>query len=150
MLKGIDPILSPDLLKILMEMGHDEAIVFVDANFTAMSVAAGKPIVRLPGIGLMQVLRAVSALMPLEAGVVYPVGFMGVCGEAVGYRSALHREVVELVTPELSPHQSVESIERYAFYDRARKAYAIVITGELQPYGNVIMRKGVICEKLRA
>ena len=143
MLKGIDPILSPDLLKILMEMGHDEAIVFVDANFTAMSVAAGKPIVRLPGIGLMQVLRAVGALMPLEAGVAYPVGFMGVCGEA-------HREVVELVTPELSPHQSVESIERYAFYDRARKAYAIVITGELQPYGNVIMRKGVICEKLRA
>ena len=149
MLKGIPPLLTPELLKILMEMGHDEALVLVDANFTAMSIAAGKPVIRLPGTSMLQVVQAVTTLLPLAADVTHPVGFMGVSDQPVGYRSAMQREVIEVITPELLPHQSAESIERYAFYERARAAYAIVLTGELQPFGNFILRKGVIGENLR-
>jgi len=149
MLKGISPLLTPELLKILMEMGHDEALVLADANFTAMSIAAGKPVIRLPGTSLLQVVQAVTALMPLAADVTHPVGFMGVSDQPVSYRSELQREVIDALSPELLPNQSAERIERYAFYDRARAAYAIVLTGELQPFGNFILRKGVIGENLR-
>jgi L-fucose mutarotase len=149
MLKGINPLLTPELLKIMMEMGHDEALVLADANFTAMSIAAGNPVIRLPGASMLQVVQAVSSLLPLAADVDHPVGFMGVSNQPVGYRSAVQREVIDFLSPELLPHQSVESIERYAFYGRARAAYAIVLTGELQPFGNFILRKGVIGENLR-
>jgi len=149
MLKGVSPLLTPDLLKIMMEMGHDEALVLADANFTVMSIAAGKSVIRLPGTSMLQVMRAVSSLMPLAADVTHPVGFMRVSGQPVDYRSAMQREVIETISPELLPNQRVESIERYAFYERARAAYAIVATGELQPFGNFILRKGVICEPLR-
>ena len=149
MLKGINPLLTPELLKIMMEMGHDEALVLCDANFTAMSIAAGKPVIRLPGASMLQVVQAVNSLLPLAADVNHPFGFMGVSDQPVGYRSAVQREVIDLLAPELLPHQSAESIERYAFYERARAAYAIVLTGELQPFGNFILRKGVIGETLR-
>ncbi|MBB1074091.1 RbsD or FucU transport [Rhodoferax sp. 4810] len=149
MLKGISPLLTPELLKILMEMGHDDAVVLADANFTATSVAAGKPVIRLPGTSLLQVVQAVTALMPLAADVTHPVGFMGVSDQPVSYCSELQREVIAAITPELLPNQSAERIERYAFYERARAAYAIVLTGELQPFGNFILRKGVIGENLR-
>lgn len=149
MLKGIDPLLTPELLKILMEMGHDEALVLADANFSATSFAAGKPVIRLPGSSMLQVVRAVSTLFPLAADVSHPVGFMGVSGQPADYRSALQREVIEVISPDLLPHQSVEHIERYAFYERTRSAHAVVLTGELQPFGNFILRKGVIGEDLR-
>jgi L-fucose mutarotase len=149
MLKGINPLLTPELLKIMMEMGHDEALVLADANFTAMSIAAGKPVIRLPNAPMLQTVEAVLSLMPLAADVTYPVGFMAVSGQAEGYKSALQRDLVAQVTPDLLPNQAVEPIERFAFYERARAAYAIVLTGELQPFGNVILRKGVIGEALR-
>lgn len=149
MLKGINPLLTPDLLKIMMEMGHDDALVLSDANFTAQSIAAGKPVIRLPGASMLQVVQAVSSLLPLAADVAHPAAFMAVSGEPDRYRSALQREVIALITPELLPDQSVEPVERFAFYDRARAAYAIVVTGEKQPFGNFILRKGVIGENLR-
>ena len=149
MLKGINPLLTPELLKIMMEMGHDEALVLTDANFTAMSIAAGKPVVRLPGTSMLQVVEAVSSLLPLAADVQHPVAFMAVSGEADNYRSALQREVIALISPQLLPVQSTEPVERYAFYERARAAYAFVITGEMQPFGNFILRKGVIVDTLR-
>lgn len=149
MLKGIDPLLTPELLKILMEMGHDEALVLADANFSATRFAAGKPVIRLPGSTMLQVVRAVTSLFPLAADVDHPVGFMGVSDQSADYRSALQREVIELIQPDLLPHQSVEHIERYAFYERTRTAHAVVLTGELQPFGNFILRKGVLGEDLR-
>lgn len=149
MLKGINPLLTPELLKLLMEMGHDDALVLADANFTAMSLAAGKPVIRLPGASMLQTVQAISALLPLAADVPHPVAFMAVCGESDSYRSALQREVVAHITPDMLPGQSAEPVERYAFYDRARVAYAIVLTGEKQPFGNFILRKGVIGENLR-
>ena len=149
MLKGINPLLTPDLLKIMMEMGHDDALVLSDANFTANSVAGGKPVIRLPGASMLQVVHAIIALLPLAADVGHPVAFMAVSGAPDDYRSAQQREVIALITPHLLPTQSVEPVERFAFYDRARAAYAIVVTGELQPFGNFILRKGVIGENLR-
>lgn len=149
MLKGIPPLLTPELFKLLMEMGHDDALVLADANFTVMSIAAGKPVVRLPGASMLQVVQAITTVLPLAADVPHPVAFMAVSGQSDAFRSALQREVLASVLPQLLPGQSAEPVERYAFYERARAAYAYVLTGELQPFGNFILRKGVIGENLR-
>ena len=150
MLKGIDPVLSPELLKIMAEMGHDDTLVLADANFTAMSLGAGKPIVRLPGVGMLRAVQAVTSLLPLASDIPHPVACMQVGGTDAPYLSALQREVVTYIQGKLAPGASVESIERYAFYDQASIAYAIVVTGEMQPWGNFILHKGVIGEPLRA
>jgi L-fucose mutarotase len=149
MLKGINPLLTPELLKLLMEMGHDDALVLADANFTAMSIAAGKPVLRLPGSSMAQVVEAITALLPLAEDVDHPVAYMQVSGTDASYRSELQREVMDILTPQLRAKQSAEAVERFVFYDRARAAYAIVLTGERQPFGNFILRKGVIGENLR-
>lgn len=149
MLKGIDPLITPELLKLLMEMGHDEALLLADANFTAMSLGTGKPVLRLPGASMAQVVKAISALLPLAADVTHPVAFMQVSDTAPPYLSALQREVLALLQDSLLPHQKAEAVERYPFYERVRNACAIVVTGELQPFGNFILRKGVIGETLR-
>lgn len=149
MLKGIDPLLFPDLLKVLAEMGHDEAIVLTDANFSAMHVATGKPLLRLPGIDMARTVRAISSIFPLAADVNCPVAYMQVSGTEPPYRTALQREIMEILAPCLRPEQTAEAIERFAFYERACKAYAVLVTGELQPFGNFILRKGVIDEALR-
>jgi L-fucose mutarotase len=150
LLKGIDPVLSPELLKIMAEMGHDDTLVLADANFTAMSLGAGKPIVRLPGVGMLRAVQAVTSLLPLASDIPHPVACMQVGGTDAPYLSALQREVVTYLQGKLAPGASVERIERYAFYDQASIAYAIVVTGEMQPWGNFILHKGVIGELLRA
>ncbi len=149
MLKGIDPLLFPDLLKLLAEMGHDDALVLADANFTAHRLAQGKPVLRLPGIGMARAVQAVTSVLPLAADVPHPVAYMHVSDKPTGYCSALQREVLAQVSPLLLNGQSAESVARYAFYDRAREAYAILVTGESQPFGNFILRKGVIGDNLR-
>ena len=149
MLKGISPLLTPELLKVLMEMGHDDALVLADANFTATRIAAGKPMLRLPGTAMLSAVQAINALLPLAADVDHPVAFMQVSGTQSPYRSELQRNVLDSLAPGLLPGQSAESLERFAFYERARAAYAIVVTGELQPFGNFILRKGAIGENLR-
>jgi L-fucose mutarotase len=148
-LKGIDPLITPELIKLLMEMGHDDAIVVADANFTAMSLGAGKPVLRLPGAGMVHVIRAIDSVMALAADVVHPVAFMQVSGTEAPYLSGLQREVLGQLQASMLPHQTAESVERYAFYERTRQACAIVVTGELQPFGNFILRKGAIGENLR-
>ena len=149
MLKGLDPLLTPDLVKVLMEMGHDDTLVLADANFTAHRLAQGKPLLRLPGTGMVRAVQAVTSVLPLVADEIYPVGFMQVSGQPEGYLSALQREVMQVLSPQLLSGQSAQAIERFAFYERTRSAYAIVVTGELQPYGNFLLRKGVIGETLR-
>ncbi len=149
MLKGINPLLTPDLLKLLMEMGHDDALVLADANFTAMSIAAGKPVLRLPGSTMAQAVQAINSVLPLAADVDHPVAFMQVSDTESPYLSELQRDVLAYLAPEFLPGQSAEPLERFDFYDRARAAYAIVLTGERQPFGNFILRKGVIGENLR-
>jgi len=149
MLKGIDPLLSPELLKLLAEMGHDDALVLADANFTAMSLGAGKPVLRLPGVGMARTVQAVASVLPLAADVPQPVAYMQVCGSEPGYRSALQRETLAVLAQEGLADGQAEALERYAFYERVKTAYAIVVTGERQPWANFILRKGVVGEPLR-
>ena len=153
MLKGIDPLLTPDLLKVLAEMGHGDEIVIADANFTATRLArspmGAKPVLHLPGLSVEQVARAVLSLLPLDAAVDQPVGYMQVCGQPAGWRSAQQRAVIAMIEAG-GPARAAqcEAIERFAFYDRVLQAQAIVLTGELQPYGNFLFKKGVIGEAL--
>ena len=149
MLKGIDPLLSPDLLKLLAEMGHDDAIVLADANFTAMSLGAGKPVLRLPGVGMARAVQAVASVLPLADDVPCPVAFMQVGGTEPPYLSGLQRDTLAVLEGFGVSIAQLEPIERYAFYERVKTAYAIVVTGELQPWGNFILRKGVIGDTLR-
>ena len=151
MLKGIDPLLTPDLLKVLAEMGHGDEIVIADANFTAASLAAGKPLITLAGADIRRACDAVLSLLPLDAQVDRPVALMKVCDTPEGYLSGLQRELLAgwSAAGWLGSAQC-EAMERFAFYDRVRRAYAVVHTGELQPYANVLFKKGVIGEALRA
>lgn len=149
MLKGIDPLLSPELLKLLAEMGHDDAVVLADANFTAMSLGAGKPVLRLPGVGMLRTMEAVVSVFPLAEDVTHPVAYMHVSDSPEGYRSALQREAVALLASAGLPPERVEAVERYEFYERVKKSYAIVVTGELEPWGNFLLRKGVLGQALR-
>ena len=149
MLKGIDPLLSPDLLKLLAEMGHDDAVVLADANFTAMSLGAGKPVLRLPGVGMARTVDAVASVLPLAEDVPHPVAFMQVGGTEPGYRSALQRETLAVLARHGMRDGQAEAVERFAFYERVKQAYAIVVTGELEPWGNFLLRKGVLGQALR-
>ncbi len=141
MLKGIDPLLTPELLKVLAEMGHGDAIAVVDANFTATTLGHGKPLVRLAGAGLQRACAAVLSVFPLGTAAEAPVAFMQVGGTPDGYVSALQRAVLALPGA-----AEGEAVERFAFYERVKQAYAIVQTSEMQPYANFIFKKGVIAD----
>ncbi len=144
MLKGIDPLLAPELLKVLAEMGHGDTIAIVDANFTAATLGRGKPLLRLPGIGLERACKAVLSVLPLELEE-GPVAFMAVSDQPRGYRSTVQERALALCEHMGGAgHERCEAVERFAFYDRVRNAFAIVQTGEMQPYANILLRKGVI------
>ncbi len=141
MLKGIPRLLSPELLKTLMEMGHGDEIVLADANFPAASHA--QRLVRCDGHGIPELLDAILGLFPLDPYVEKPVALMQVVpgdpAETPIWETyeAIVRKRTELQAP-------FDEVERFAFYDRAKKAYAIVATGEQALYANVILKKGVI------
>ena len=130
MLKNISPIISPELLKILMEMGHGDEIVIGDGNFPAASIA--QRLVRLDGHG---------RLMPLDTYVDAPVGLMDNGGD--GERPPIWAEYEKTVRAN-EGDKKFELIERFAFYERAKKAYAVVATGETAIYANIILKKGVV------
>ncbi len=149
MLKNIDPLLSPALLHVLASMGHGDEIVIADANFTAHSLARGRPVIDLQGTGVLRAAMAVLSLLPLDQYVTQPVAYMQVGDTPPGYRSALQRDVIAALEGAgyAAPDQ-FEAIERFAFYDRVQRCFAVLHTGELQPYANFIFKKGVISEAL--
>ena len=150
MLKNIDALLTPELLKALCEMGHGDEIVLADANFTAASLGRGATVLRLPGVGMRRVVAAVLSVFPLDDMVESSVACMQVGGSAEGYRSALQREVLaDMVARGEMPNEQCDAMERFAFYERAGRAQVIVQTGELQAWANFAFRKGVIAEVLR-
>lgn len=138
MLKSIDPLLTGALLAILSDMGHGDEIVIADANFPAASVA--RRLVQLPAIAATDVLAAVLSVFPLDDFVDRPAGVM----DASGARPeiyALFEAAVEKAEGRAIP---LEQVDRFAFYDRARAAYAVVSTGERRLYGNIVLKKGVL------
>ena len=150
MLKGIDPLLTPDLLRVLAEMGHGDEIAVVDANFTAASLAGSKPLIQLAGAGLPRACQAVLSLLPLDAFVEQPVAYMQVSDSPTGYRTALQRETIAaMIAAGHCSEAQCQAMERFAFYDRVKSAYAVVQTGELQPWANFVFKKGVLAEALR-
>lgn len=141
MLKGISNLISPELLKVLMEMGHGDEIVFADANFPAASNAAR--LIRADGHAIPDLLRAVLSLFPLDTYVPHPVCLMAVVAGDTA-QTPIWNEYQNIVNEYENRPIAIEKIERFAFYDRAKQAYAIVATGESALYANIILKKGVI------
>lgn len=145
MLKGIDPLLTPELLMHLCAMGHGEWVAVVDANFTADYLSQGRiPVVRLPGHSLERVSQAVLSVMPLAEDVAQPAAFMKVCRSTEGHRTAAQQAVVDLVMAQGVDAERVEAVERYAFYEKIKAASLIVQSGEVTAYGNAMYCKAVI------
>ena len=136
LLKGISPAVSPDLLKVLAEMGHGDEIVFSDAHFPAHTMNAR--VIRADGIGCDTLLKGIAPLIELDAYATPVVMMEAVKGDT------LDPEVEKKYRAALGYTGAIERMERYAFYERAKKAYAVVLTGETAKYGNVIIKKGVI------
>jgi L-fucose mutarotase len=143
-LKGIDPILTPELLMHLSAMGHGEWVAVVDANFTADYLAQSKPVIRLPGLSLARVSQAVLSVFPLAEDVPHPVAYMHVCHSAPEHRTAAQQAVVDLAALHQQPQQKAQAVERFAFYEKVKTASLIVQTGEGTAYGNALFCKGVI------
>jgi L-fucose mutarotase len=140
MLKGIPPILGPDLLYILRAMGHGDEIAIVDANYPADS--AGPELVRLDGLSATDVLDAVLTVMPLDTYVDEQAFGMEVVGDP-DKREKTHKEFDKLIKA-YEPKMKLSMLERFAFYERVHGAYAIVQTGERRLYGNVLLKKGIV------
>jgi L-fucose mutarotase len=141
MLKHLDPLLGPDLLHALAAMGHGDEIAVVDANFPAAALA--RRLVRLDGADAARTLAAVLTLLPLDDFVEAPLTTMAVVGDAAAVPDVV-KLFVALARQSEGREVAAQAIEREAFYERARGAYAIVQTGETRLYGNVLLRKGVV------
>jgi L-fucose mutarotase len=137
MLIGLNPLLSPDLLHALAAMGHGDEIAIVDSNFPATSCA--QRLIRMDGISATATLDAVLSLLPLDSFVEHSAHVMQVVGDA----KAVPEAVAEF-TAIVGARGSVGGLERFAFYERAKRCFAIVHTGEGRLYGNIILTKGVI------
>ena len=141
MLRNIPSILSPDILHALASMGHGDEIVIVDANFPAES--CGPIVSRADGSSATDILEAVLTLMPLDSFVDDPAHTMQVVGDADAIPDAVadFQKVIDKTADHPAP---ISTLERFAFYDRAETAYAVIQTGERRLYGNIILKKGVI------
>lgn len=139
MLKHISPCISPELLKVLMEMGHGDEIVLADGNFPAASHTSR--CVRADGLMIPELLQAILALMPLDQYVEQPVALMMHGAEVV--IPQIWTEYESLIKAEHTVYSPM-LLDRFAFYERAKQAYAIVATSERQLYANIILKKGVI------
>ena len=135
MLKGISPVISPDLLKTLAEMGHGDEIVIADAHFPGHTF--NSRVLRADGLDADQLLAGIIPLFELDAYATPVIMMEAVPGDTLDpsvearYRKALGYE------------GTIERVERFAFYERAKKAYAVVLSGEIAQYGNIILKKGV-------
>lgn len=140
MLKGLNPLLSPELLHVLAEMGHGDDIVVVDGHFPAVTMA--QRLVRLDGIGAPQALEAILSLLPIDTFVPDPVLRMQVVEDPDEVPDAVRdfQKVVDAAEGKPTP---IGKIERFAFYERARDAFAVVATGEMRKYGCILVKKGL-------
>ncbi len=141
MLRNIPAILSPDLLCSLRAMGHGEDIVIADANFPATGLGARCH--RLDGISATDVLSAILTLLPLDTFVPDPAITMQVVGDPDAVPPVV-AAFQDIITRTADAPVTIRAIDRFAFYDRAKAAFAIVQTGETRLYGNIILTKGVI------
>lgn len=144
MLKGIPSILSPELLKVLCEMGHSDRIVIGDGNFPAETMGKDAIVIRCDGHGVPELLDAILQVMPLDTYVEKPMNLMEVMpGDPV--ETPIWDTYKEIVAKHDERGAAcVGNIERFQFYEEAKKAYAIIATGESAVYANVMLQKGVV------
>ena len=142
MLKGIPPILTPELLKVLCEMGHTDELTIGDGNFPGHTY--GRKVIRLDGHGVPEILDAILRFFPLDASVEKPVTLMAVApGEQV--ETPIWDTYKDIIKKYDSRGDAcVGNIERFAFYEEAKKAYAIIATSEKALYANIMIQKGVV------
>ncbi len=146
MLKGIPKILSPQLLKVLCEMGHSDRIVIADGNFPAESMGKDAIVIRCDGHGVPELLDAILQVFPLDTYVEHPAVLMEVMpGDPV--KTPIWDEYKRIIAKyEKRGGGCVGNIGRFAFYEEAKTAYAIVATGESAVYANIMLQKGVVTD----
>lgn len=144
MLKGIPKILSPELLKVLCEMGHSDRLVIADGNFPSESMGKNAKVIRCDGHGVPELLEAILTVFPLDTYVDAPVSLMQVMpGDNV--ETPIWDEYKEIISKyDERGEKAIGQIERFAFYDEAKTAYAIIATGESALYANIMLQKGVV------
>lgn len=144
MLKGIPKILSPELLKVLCEMGHSDRLVIADGNFPAESMGKNAKVIRMDGHGTCEILKAILEVFPLDTYVEHPMQLMEVMkGDPV--ETPIWEEYGAIVEKADERGRSViGQLERFTFYEEARSAYAIIATGEGALYANIMLQKGVV------
>jgi L-fucose mutarotase len=141
MLKGIHPLLTADLLRALRAMGHGDEIAIVDANFPAASL--GPPVIELAGAGAPEALAAILTVFPVDTRAVPAAFTMAVVGDATAVPETVAEFAAEFTQHGLADCE-IDQLERGEFYERTRRAFAIVRTGELRRYGNLLLVKGVV------
>jgi len=146
MLKGIDPVLTPDLLAALAAMGHGDDLALVDANHPAARIAASCTVrqpIRLPGLTMARAARAILSLFPVDDFTDDPARRMQIVGDA-GAMPDVQREVQAEIDLAVGRPLPLVGIERFAFYEAAKAAFVVVQVGDARPYGCFLIRKGVI------
>jgi L-fucose mutarotase len=144
MLKGLDPLLHADLLHALRAMGHGDELAIVDANFPAASMA--RRVIRVDGVSATRALEAVLSVLPLDDFVDAPCARMEVVGDPAAVPE-ICEEFQAIVDRSEGRRVGLAKLERFAFYARAREAFAVVQTGETRLYGNLLLKKGVVRPK---
>lgn len=144
MLKGIPSIISPELLKVLAEMGHSDRICIGDGNFPAETMGKNAKVVRCDGHGVPELLDAILQIFPLDTYVEKPAILMEVMpGDKV--ETPIWDEYAKVIAKhDERGKKAIGNIERFAFYEEAKKCYAIIATGETALYANIILQKGVV------
>ncbi len=144
MLKGIPPILSPELLKTLCEMGHSDRLLLADGNFPLGKLNPDVKVIRMDGHGIPELLEAILTVFPLDHYVKHPVTMMAVMdGDPV--ETPIWDVYGEILGRLAGPQgQDVEHIDRFEFYRQVKDVYAVVTTGEKALYGNILLQKGVV------
>ena len=145
MLKGIDPVLSADLLWILAAMGHGDDLALVDANHPAERIARATVtgrLIRLPGLPMARAARAILSLLPLDDFEPEPIRRMEVVGDKAAIPPA--QAEVQAEIERAAGGIAMGSLERFAFYAAAKASFAVVQVGDARPYGCFLFRKGVI------
>ena len=144
MLKGISPILSPELLKVLCEMGHSDELVIADGNFPCESMGKNSIVIRADGHGVPEILEAILQVFPLDQYVEKPAALMKVAAGDTCPTPVIWDSFRELLNKYEPDNNQIEMMERFAFYERSKKAYLIIASGETAIYANILLKKGVV------
>ena len=144
MLKGIPKILSPELLKVIAEMGHGDKIVIADGNFPSESMGKNAKVIRCDGHGVPELLDAILKFFPLDDYVEHPVSLMEVV-PGVKVETPIWDTFKEIISKyDERGEKTIGMLERFKFYEESQKAYAIIATGESALYACMILQKGVL------